>query len=214
MRYAFTMLIAAVVLCGTALTVRAQDGDKSKSPGEAQKAPTKADRIAFAKLQIKFHRTLADLIEAQIAEKPDEAKIEELKKALQEVRKEMFEKCPRPRGGRGMGPGPGGPWGQQGMGPGRQGGRPGPGGPGMGPGPNCPWGEPGMGPGPGSEGDRPGPGMGPGPRGDRGQGRGPGPGRQGGRGPGFGQGRGGPNGGPGMPPGPPPREPDPDDGGN
>lgn len=131
MRYLLTLLTAAAIVGGSALMVGAQDAKEAKSPDDAKKVPSKAERIAFAKLQIKFHRTMADLIEAKIAPEPDEAKIEELKNELDKVRKEMFEK--RPRGGRpGMGPRPDCPWGEPGMGPGREGGRPGPG---MGPGP-------------------------------------------------------------------------------
>ncbi|MBU4270564.1 MAG: hypothetical protein KKA28_01655 [Planctomycetes bacterium] len=132
MRTLFTTLTAVAILCGMAQTVRAEDADQGKSPGDAKKADIKAERIAFAKLQIKFHRTMADLIEAQIAPEPDKAKIEVLGKELQQVRKELHEKRPPRRGGPGMRPGPGRPWGEPGMGPGRGDDRPGPG---MGPGP-------------------------------------------------------------------------------
>ena len=189
MRSAFTMLTAVAILCGMALMVKAQDADRGKSPGDAKRAEFKAERIAFAKLRIKFHRTIADLIEARIAPEPDKARIEELQKELQQVRKELHEKRPPRRGGSGMRPGPDCPWGEQGMGPGqgRGGGR-------------------GMGPGQGD--DRPGQGMGPGQGRGGGRGRGMGPGRGDGPRRGYGPGRGGPE---GRPEGPPPWGPGPDE---
>ena len=191
MRSAFTMLTAVAILCGMALMVRAQDADRGKSPGDAKKIDAKVQWIACAKLRIQFHRTLADLIEARIAPEPDKARIEELQKELQQVRKELYEKRPPRRGGSGMRPGPDCPWGEQGMGPGqgRGGGR-------------------GRGMGPGQGDDRPGQGMGPGSRGDRGRGRGMGPGRGDGPRRGYGPGRGGPE---GRPQGPPPWGPGPDE---
>ena len=179
MRTLLTTLTAVVILCGMALTVRAEDDDRAKSPGDEKRIDAKAQWIACAKLRIKMHRTLADLIEARIAPEPNKAKIEVLEKELQQVRKELHEQRPSRRGG------PGCPWGEPGMGPNRGYGRPGPG---MGPGPKGDRGR-GQNMGPGRGYGRPGQGMGPGPRNDRGRGRNIGPGRGYGR-PGQGMGSG------------------------
>jgi len=60
--------------------------------------------------QAKYHRLMADLIEAKAAEKPDQAKIDKLTKELQEVQQGQWVARPGPgrgfgwRGGRGGGP--------------------------------------------------------------------------------------------------------------
>ncbi|MBN1393466.1 MAG: hypothetical protein JW959_00345 [Pirellulales bacterium] len=130
MRRFFTMLMAAAILCTAAAAVRAEDGPDEKAP---PKSKEKFDRVAFIKLQIKFHRTMADLLEEEIADEPNEEKIAELRKEVRELRKKMFEMRPpmRRRPGRPGGPGdrgPGGPGMGPGMGPGE--------GPGMGPPPD------------------------------------------------------------------------------
>ena len=159
MRIASIVLVATTVLFASALVAWTEDvgtGDKKPPagppPGEF-KLPDKAKMIALAKLQVQCLRTRADLIEAQIAEKPDTAKIAALKKELQQLQKKMQSERPkppgmpgdrsdrrRPRGGHGMGPGPGGPGGDFGF-------EGGPGGPG--------WGGPGPGMGPGPADDKP-----------------------------------------------------------
>lgn len=191
MRCTLLALTLTAILGGSALAVRAEDPSPPKPADTAKKADAKpdfkAERAAHAKLQVKFHRAIADLIEAQSAENPDKATIEKLTKAVEQVRKELQANRPKFQGKPGMGPG--GP----GMGPGMGRGM-GPGGPGMGPGgpggPDADDDGPGMGPG--------GPGMGPPP----GMGRGMGPGRGRGMGPGPGMGNGGQGRGPGPRGGP------------
>jgi len=157
-----TLLSAAAILLAAGAAAWAQD-DAKPSPGEAKPADAKA----FALLHAKELRAMADLIEAQNAEKPDAAKIEALAKAVEQARSDLRAK----RIELATRPGAPCPWG----GPGRGFGR------GMGPGPEMQPG-PGMGPG---RGFGPGQGMGPG----RGQGPGgPGCGAGAGRGVGWGPG--------------------------
>lgn len=114
MRALFTLLTAGAILCGAASTTMAQGYQRNKDnvPPKSKKADGKYDRIAFIKLQIKFHRTMADLLEARIAEEPDKEKIAELSREVRKLQQEMQKMMPR-RGGRGgrgpggMGPGPG-----------------------------------------------------------------------------------------------------------
>lgn len=187
MRTVLTLLTAAAIFGGMASAAWAEDDATAKPATDAKKVDAKAQAAEMAKLRVKMHRTLADLIEAQNVEEPDQAKIEKLTNDLEEVRKELWAQRPPfpgrqfagPQGGQ---PGPFCPWGGPGMGPGQGRGR-GPGGqPGMGPG----MGPRAMGPGAGQ-------GMGPGPGWGRGRGPGAGgfgPGRGPGRGPGAGWGPG------------------------
>jgi hypothetical protein len=177
MRTLATLLSTGAILLGATVVGWTEDAAKKESTDTAAKAADAKAQAVFVQLRVKELRTLADLIEAQNAEKPDQAKIETLVKELQQLRIQMHVQrmaiCGRP-GGPMDGPmGKFCPWG----GPGR--------GPGCGMGPGAGYGR-GMGPGPGwgggGRGGRPGPG-GPG-----GQGFGPGPDM-------------GPDGpGPGMPP--------------
>jgi hypothetical protein len=181
-----TLAMTFVLICGVASAVLAQDTTAAKPPADA-------------KLRAEMHRTLAALIEARAADKPDQEQIQKLTDQLQELRKELGAPGAAARGGRrggpgrgfGMGPGPGrgqGPGPGAGFGPGR--------GRGMGPAMGLGGGRgPGAGPGAGFGPGR-GRGMGPamGPRGGRGMGPGPGPGpgwaRGGGPGRGYGPGPG------------------------
>lgn len=185
MRTVLTLLTAAAIFGGMASAAWAEDDATAKPATDAKKVDAKAQAAEMAKLRVKMHRTLADLIEAQNVEEPDQAKIEKLTNDLEEVRKEL--------------------WAQRSSFPGRpfagpQGGQPGPfcprGGPGMGPGQGRgrgPGGQKGFGPGQG-----PGPGAGAG-MGPPGQGRGRSPGGQQGMGRGMGFRAMGPGGGRGMP---------------
>jgi len=157
MRNFVALLACGAMFCGLAAVGAAQESaPRDRQP--ARNTLSKADRVAFAKLQIKMHRKTADLIEAQIEDEPDKEKIEKLQKELAEIRAEMRKLLPapmpfdgRPGWGRdgdrrrgGFGPGPGfgpdagdefgpGPMGRPGFGPGRMGP------PGMGPaGPGVP----------------------------------------------------------------------------
>jgi len=159
----------------------AEDKKASKSPDD-KKVESRADTSANAGLRAKLYRTMADLIEAQSAEKPDAAKVKELTAKVQELQSKILADAPQaagpdaaapdgpgwrcPRGGPGLAPGPG--WGGRGWG-----------------GPAVGWGRgPGAGRGPGWGAGR---GYGPG-RGagwGAGMGFGPGMGRGMGWGPGF-----------------------------
>lgn len=152
MRTVLTILTSVAILCGAAMAVQAQDNAGEGTPPKkpVRKQLSKEDRLALTKLQIKMHRTITDLLEAQIEEKPDTEKIAGLQKELKSVRTEMQKLMPMPPNGRGPGQGSrrrGGP-GPDGFGPGMMG--PPGGGMGLGPG--------GMGMGPGGMGPG-GPGM-------------------------------------------------------
>jgi len=127
MRVGSIVLIATSVLFASALVAWTEDvgtGDKKAPEGPPPsefKMPDKAKMTALAKLHAQCLRLRADLIEAQIADKPDTAKIASLRKELQQLQKKMQAERPmppgmrgdhgdrrRPRGG-GHGMGPGGP---------------------------------------------------------------------------------------------------------
>jgi len=189
-----TPVMTLVLICGAAWAALAQDAGTAQPPsGEqavAAEAKTQVDVPTPAKLRAKIHRTMAELIEAQSADKPDPQEIQKLSDQLQELRQKLWAQGPAadgrqvgPRRGPGSGPGMGlgrgrgrGPAVAPGLGPGMGPGR----GPGMGPGRG-----PAMGQGAGrGRGQGPGPGWGRG--GGPGRGYGPGPGR--GYGPGYGRG--------------------------
>ena len=137
------LILGMVLLLACGVTGFARD-DASKAP-----APNPQQ------LKAQMHRTMADLVEAQSAAEPDQAKIDQLAGQLQSIRRQLWAKAPAP--GRGYGQG----WAGQGRGQGRGG--PAYGGRGYG----CPWGGPGWGRGMGmgqggGMGMGPGRGMGPG----------------------------------------------------
>ena len=72
--------LAAVLVSGAAWIGLAEDGktDKAPPPPE-QKNVVRQDREADL-LRAEMHRVMAELIEAQLADKPDAAKIDELMK--------------------------------------------------------------------------------------------------------------------------------------
>ncbi len=161
MRTALTWVMSFALYGAMLSTGLAQDANTDKQPAAPQPA-AKPDPATSAKLRAEIHRTMAALIEAQAAEKPDAAKVKELTDQLQKLRAQRWAESPAPPA-----MGRGGAWGGPRMGPG-----PGRGGPGKG-----------FGPGYGR-----GPGFGPGPAAGRGPGYGAGPGW--GRGPGYGRGAG------------------------
>jgi len=173
MRHVATVCILLTVLASVASRGLAQPPEPKAKPADAASA-AKTDPQALAQLRAEVHRTMAALIEARSAEKPNPAGVQKLTARLQELRGQMAPQRPAAAGpgwrcpwaGAGMGLGPA--WGGTGRGPGAGGGR----GPGFGPGPGF------------GRGFGPGPGFGRGP----GAGRGPGYGRGAGWGPGAGRG--------------------------
>jgi hypothetical protein len=172
------------VVCGVTALGLAWQAKAAEPPSETQAAATDAkadtDGPALAHLRATIHRTMADLIEARAAEKPDQERIQQLTERLQQLRRELRAERAAADGGPAMGFGPG-PGRGASMGPGR--------GLAMGPGRG-----PGLGPdlGPGM-----GPGRGPGMARGRGRGQGPRAGWRRGGGPGRGFGP-GPAAGPGY----------------
>ena len=100
----------------------AQTDKTDKQPAVSPAAVV--DSAALAKTRAAMHRTIADLIEARAADKPDQAKIKELTDRLQTLRGQSQARGPGgwqcPFGGSGLGYGPA--WGGgrgPGAGPGR-----------------------------------------------------------------------------------------------
>ena len=96
----------------------AEDPKATKSPDN--KVEGRADTSGNSELRAEIHRTLAALIEAQSAEKPDQAKVDELTKRLQQLRGKL-----RSQNATAVGDAPaawGCPWGGPGPGYGRGGG--------------------------------------------------------------------------------------------
>jgi hypothetical protein len=163
MRHVLTLVTMTTVWCSLVSLGLAEDKKASKSPDD-KKVETKADSSANADLRAEIHRTMAALIEAQSAEEPDQAKIDQLTKKLQQLRGKLQSQAPAAAGNQ-----PAGwacPWG----------------GPGRGFGRGAAWGGPGQGQGVGR-------GTGFGPGAGRGWGGGPGGGAGRGFGPGAGMGR-------------------------
>jgi hypothetical protein len=128
--------------------------------GDEKRTQAKSDAATAAELRATIHRTMAELIEARASDKPDQAKIDDLAKRVQELRGKLQATTPTAAN---ASSGWGCPWGGPGMGCGRG------------------WGCGGQGRGPGA-----GRGAGFGPGAGRGQGRGFGPGAGMGLGPGGG----------------------------
>jgi len=87
MRRTFSLLAVAVVVAGlvsTAIAQEAKQNTADNAPATAQQ-----DATALAQLKANMHRTLADLVEARAAKQPDQAKIEELIKKLQQIREQV-----------------------------------------------------------------------------------------------------------------------------
>jgi hypothetical protein len=89
------LMLTTVVALGFGLLSLglAQEVKPTKSP-DVKKVETKADIAAVAGLRAELHRTIADLIEARVAEKPDNAKIESLTKKVQTLREKLQSQSP------------------------------------------------------------------------------------------------------------------------
>ena len=85
MRRVITILTMAAVWGGLSLFGMAADPNANKPP-EAVKVETRTAASVNAGLRAEIHRTMAALIEAQAAEKPDPAQIEKLTQQLQDLR--------------------------------------------------------------------------------------------------------------------------------
>ena len=102
MRNLTTFLLGLAIVVAGVSAGSAQDAKTpSKSP-PAQAAPAKTAETA--KLRAEVHRTVAALIEAQSAEKPDAAKVKELTAKVQELRSQILADGP-PWQGRALRPG-------------------------------------------------------------------------------------------------------------
>jgi hypothetical protein len=128
MRHVPTLVTMAAFWCSLVSLGLAEDTKATQSPDD-KKVEAKANTTANAELRATIHRTMADLIEAQSTEKPDQAKIDSLSKKLQQLREKLQAQAPAvvgnvpagwvcPQGGPGMGFGRGAAWGGPGRGPG------------------------------------------------------------------------------------------------
>ena len=84
MRCVLTIVMMAALWGGLVSSGMAEDLKATKSPDN--KVEGRAGTSGNAELRAEIHRTLAALIEAQSAEKPDQAKVDELTKKLQQLR--------------------------------------------------------------------------------------------------------------------------------
>jgi len=132
MRHVLTLLTMAAFWCSLVSLGLAEDAKATQLPDD-KKVEAKANATANAELRATIHRTMADLIEAQATEKPDQAKIDALSKKLQQLREKLHAQAPAvvgnvptgwvcPWGGPGMGFGRGAAWGGPGRGRGYGGG--------------------------------------------------------------------------------------------
>lgn len=132
MRYVLTLVTMAAFGCSLVSLGLAEDTKATQLPDD-KKVEVKANATANAEMRVAIHRTMADLLEAQSAEKPDQAKIDSLAKTLQQLREKLQAQTPAvvgnvpagwvcPRGGPGMGFGRGAAWGGPGRGRGYGGG--------------------------------------------------------------------------------------------
>lgn len=123
MRSTLTLGKIFVLICVVASAGQVQADEPAQKPGGEQAAANPSPKDVV-KLRAEMHRTMAALIEAQAAEKPDPAKIKELTDRLQSLRGEIWGRGPGgsgmggPAAGGGRGRGPGMGYGR-GYGPGR-----------------------------------------------------------------------------------------------
>lgn len=115
------MLVAALALASAGVSfILAED---LKQPAkDAAAAAAQSQTAAVARLRAQMHRAMAALIEAQSADKPDQAKIEQLAAEIRDLRAKLAAQC-RPGTGAtppmaALGPGWRCPWGGPGCGPG------------------------------------------------------------------------------------------------
>jgi hypothetical protein len=128
MRHVLTLVMMAAFWCSLVSLGLAEDTKATQPPAD-KKVEAKANATANAELRATIHRTMADLIEAQSTEKPDQTKIDKLTTKLQQLRGKLQAQAPAvvgnvpagwvcPWGGPGMGFGHGAAWGGLGRGPG------------------------------------------------------------------------------------------------
>lgn len=124
MRRLLTIVTTAAVWAGLASFGLADE--PAAKPADNKNVQTQVSDTAAQRVE--YHRTMAALIEARTAEKPDQAKIDELNGKLQRIRNQLapqnaegFWGCPRrgPGYGYGYGGGYGRGWGGRGAGRGQ-----------------------------------------------------------------------------------------------
>jgi hypothetical protein len=84
MRHVLTIVTITVLCGGLASFGRAEEPKATKAPNNKVEARSKT--TGNAELRAEIHRTLAALIEARSAEKPDQAKVDELTQKFRQLR--------------------------------------------------------------------------------------------------------------------------------
>jgi hypothetical protein len=102
------VLTAGFSLLVAAAQAAAADNAKQKAETKAQNAQKQPAVPKVAELQVKLHRAMAVLIEAQSADNPDQEKIDKLTAQVRKLREEIAAAAPA---GAPVGVGPGCPWG-------------------------------------------------------------------------------------------------------
>jgi hypothetical protein len=115
MKRVLTFVAMAAFWCSFVSLGLAGDEKGAKSP-DNKPLQAKSEVSAAAQVRAAIHRTMAELIEAQGADAPDQAKIDGLTKRVQELRGKLQGMMPAAAG---AGGGWGCPWGGPGMGYGR-----------------------------------------------------------------------------------------------
>ena len=91
MRRGLTLVMTAALLWGVASAGLAQEAAKAKSPSDEKVAAEKAVPTP-AELRVRMHRTMAALIEARSAAKPDQEKIIKLTHKSRENHEKIQQK--------------------------------------------------------------------------------------------------------------------------
>jgi len=92
MRHLLTMVTTAV-LCGGLASVGVAE-DAKAVPAAKPKQDSGTQTPTTAELRAEIHRTMAAILEARAAEKPDQAKVDQLTQKLQELRGKLRSQDP------------------------------------------------------------------------------------------------------------------------
>ena len=117
MRSTLTLGMIFALICAVASTGLVRAAEPAQKPGGEQAVASPSPK-GIAESRAEMHRTMAALIEAQAAEKPDPAKIKELTDRLQSLRGQIqgrgaaVGQCPWGGPGMGFGRGYGGGYGR------------------------------------------------------------------------------------------------------
>jgi len=110
----WTLVASLAMLLSVGQIVKADENPAAKTKEPEQAKAAEAPKPSVAQLQAQLHRTMAALIEARTAEKPDQAQIDKLVAEARSLRQQLVARAtevnavaPCPWGGPGFGPGRG-----------------------------------------------------------------------------------------------------------